>query len=177
MALGSKRVVTDNRVPIWQRNPQNVQGGFGLDMTGLTAGVVVPSGALVIYDESTRLAKVVKSAKAYEAVGAAATAIKINKGSFYLVGDAFKTKTITAIDTSNDAYDVLTLAEGVVVSAGEIVLSEATTGKTTGLLYTEVIAADNESVAVAIAGTVYARRIPPVAASNIPATIILSNSY
>ena len=86
MALGSKKVISDNRVPIWQTNPQNVQGGFGLDTTGLPAGTVVPAGALMIFDESTRLAKAVKTAKAYEAVGTASATIKINKGSFWHKG-------------------------------------------------------------------------------------------
>lgn len=175
--LGTKKVETSAGIPIWQRPPQNAQGGFGLDMAGLSEGVNIPAGTLTVYDEGTRFAKVIKSARAYEAVSVASTTVKVAKGNFYLKGDSFKSKTVSAIDTTNEAYDVFTLSEGVTVNKDEVVYSEAVTNKKTGLLYSGVEASTNEVVSVAIAGTVYARRIPPVESNSLPPTIILSNSF
>ena len=60
MGLIVTREKSTGGVPIFQQLPENAQGGFVLDTTGLTTGAVVPAGTVMGFDESTRLAKVLK---------------------------------------------------------------------------------------------------------------------
>lgn len=176
MAIGFKKVYSTEGIPVFQKVLENAQGGFTLDMTGLTAGDEIPKGALVIYDESTRKAKFVKTARVNAAV-AAQTAVKVDKGHKLKVGESLDGVAINAINTANADYDTLTMAANVTADAGDILATESTTGKTTGLLHDALTAEENATLSVVIRGTAYARRIPPVAAEQLPATIILSNSY
>ena len=65
----------------------------------------------------------IKCYKVYEDAESDATAIKILKGSGVAVNDIFATGAVavkcTAVDASNDAYDVVTVSLGVAVEAGD----------------------------------------------------------
>ena len=176
MAIGFKKVYSTEGTPVFQKVLENAQGGFTLDMTGLTSGEEIPKGALFIYDESTRKATYVRTAKVHETV-AAQKAVKVSKGHKVKVGDSLDGVAVNAINTANADYDTLTMASNVSADAGDILATHATTGKTTGLGFDAITAEENATLSVVIRGTAYARRIPPVAQEQLPATLILSNSY
>lgn len=175
MALGFRKIITSSGIPVFVQINECVTGGFGLDKAGLADGVTVKAGTLMVYDEGTRKAKVVKTAKVYEAATASA-ATKVVKGHLFVVGDKIDNVAINAINTSNVDYDTFTMASNVTVVAGDVLASQAVTDLTTGLLQDEVVVADNESVTIVISGTAFARRIPPMEKSQLPGTINLSNS-
>lgn len=56
------------RRAIFTGSPSIVQGGFNLDITNqsFAVGDVIPAGSLAIYDEQTRLVKIVRTAKVKE---------------------------------------------------------------------------------------------------------------
>lgn len=56
------------RRAIFTGSPSIVQGGFNLDVTNqsFAVGDVIPAGSLAIYDEQTRLVKIVRTAKVKE---------------------------------------------------------------------------------------------------------------
>lgn len=177
MGVGYKRTLTTGDIPVFQIAKPIVllQGGFALDTTGLTAGTVIKAGHPMIADEAARTAKPLPTATMYEAAGSTATDYKVNKGHTLKVGDNFAAATgnkayaITAINTSNAAYDVVTVGTTIgAVAAGATVFASATTGTSNsalpdgrkGLLYSDVVVAPGESVSVAVEAHVYARRVP-----------------
>lgn len=177
MGLGFKKVVGTGSIPVFQGYGKDLslaQGGFGLDITGLPVGAIIPAGTPMLFDEATRLAKPFVSAKITEVAGATATDYKISKGSLLKVGDNFgsvkggKAYPITVINTSNAGYDVVTVETTLTALAvGDLVFASTATGATAGalpaikgLLYSDAIVESGESVSVAIRATVYARRVP-----------------
>jgi len=195
MGLIVTREKSTGGVPIFQQLPENAQGGFVLDTTGLTTGAVVPAGTVMGFDESTRLAKVLKVAKVQTNATNADVAIKVEKGHLFQVGNYLaavvggKAYAITAIDTSNAADDVIIVGTtlAVALTAGDALFESSATGAAAavyatvakGLNFKDVTIGVNESVAVAIKGTVYARRIPIVtdAIKALLPNIAFSNSY
>lgn len=178
-------------IPIWQsKNTQVAQGGFTLDDSAFaTEGIVIPAGTPIGFDESTRKAMVAKLAVAQAGATNTATEYKVLKGHLLAVGMSIKSgtsaaKAITAIDTTNADYDLVTVAEtlGVVVAIGaSIFVDDAGYKDLKGLLYEDVFIDSNgvADVAVVLRGTVYARRIVPVPATiqaKLP-LIIFSQSY
>lgn len=184
MSVGLKRTLTVGSAPVFQgtgKDRQIAQGGFSLDTTGLIldapgAESVIPAGSPIAFDESTRVAKLLKTAKVYENATNTATAIKVYKGHQLKAGDYVgavvggKAYDIT-IDTSNADYDVVTVSTtlGVALTADTSYLFQSSaTGATaaalkvspTGLLWSDAKVAVGESVSVVIRGTVYARRVP-----------------
>lgn len=179
MGVGYKRTLTSGDIPVFQgdgKDTQLAQGGFLLDTTGLVAGSTVKAGSVMGFDESTRVAKVIPTAKVVENAGGAATQYKIEKGSLLAVGNYVgqtvgdKAYPITAIDTtgSND-YDTITVGTsiGAVTAGGTIFRSSATGANAAaflvvpkGLLWADTIVDSGESVSIAIRATVYARRVP-----------------
>lgn len=109
-------------------------GGFNLDTTHLTAGSYLPPLAPLAINFTTRKAVAVKNVKVYEGALSTATSIKIAKNSLayanMYLGDGTEAAQVTAIDTSNDSYDVLTISLGAAVSEGDI-LFETSSAETT----------------------------------------------
>lgn len=187
---------TINRgVTIFQKVHETAQGGFTLDNTGLVAKSTLLAGTVMGYDESTRMAVVIKSAVLQADATNTATTYQVKKGHTFAVGNYLAATTgakayaITAIDTSNGAYDVLTVGTtlGVALTAGTALFQSATTGASNssffvtpkGLLFEDVDVYPHASVSVVVRGTVYARRIPGVVDSIKSALplIIFSQSY
>lgn len=195
--MGLQQVKTDLNagVPIWQKILMYAQGGFTLDYTGFTAGDTIKAGSIVGFDESTRIAKIQKVAIVQANATNSATAIRVTKGRQAKSGD-YVAKTIggaayaiTAIDTSNAAYDVLTVGTtlGVALTAGDVLYVSSATGAAAGaytitpkgLLYEDAIAGTDTHISVVTSGTVYDRRIPgsgSVIQGALP-LIIFSQSY
>ena len=194
MGITLSREKSTGGVPIFQQVPENAQGGFVLDTTGLTAGLLVPAGTVMGADATTRLAKVLKVAKVQANAGNTAVDIRVEKGHLFIVGDYLaavvggKAYAITAIDPAAAAYDVLTVGTtlAVALTAGDALFQSSATGAAaavyatpaTGLLYQGVYVGANEALSVAIRATVYARRIPVVTAEikALLPNIIFSNS-
>lgn len=196
MGLGFKRVTGTGSVPVFQGYGKDIslaQGGFGLDITGLKIGAIIPAGTPMIFDESTRLAKPMVTAKIAVAASNTDVAYKIVKKSLYKVGDYFsavkggKAYAITAIDTSDPSYDLITVGTtlGVALNPGDLTFASTATGASAaalpvlgGVLYSDALVDSGETVSVVIRATVYARRVPYTAdiAAALP-RIIYSQSY
>jgi hypothetical protein len=179
MAIGMKRTVGTNSIPVWQGTDDNIQlaqGGFALAATGLAADTVIPAGTPVVFSETTRTAIILGTGVIYEDAGGSATVYKVKKGHTLKVGDYFakgaaggKAYAITAIDSTTSAdYDSVTVGTTIgAVSAEDLVYASTATGATAsaypainGLLYDDTLANAGESISVVIVGTVYARRVP-----------------
>jgi hypothetical protein len=206
MGAGLKRTLTVGSSPVFQgtaKDRQIAQGGFSLYTTGLIldapgAESVIPAGSPMSFDESTRVAMLLKTARVYENATNTATAIKVYKGHQFKAGEyaaavvGGKAYAIT-IDTSNALYDVITvgttLAVALTADTSYLFQSSATGASAAalnvspnGLLWSDAKVAVGESLSVVIRGTVYARRIPyfadlVTALSTNGAKIIFSQSY
>ena len=179
-------------IPIYQgKNTEVAQGGFTLNDPAFSVeNTVIPAGSLIGFDESTRTAKVAKIAVAQAASTASATTYKVLKGHKLAVGMLIKSgsasvgQAITAIDTTNADYDLLTVGTtiGVSVAVGAAIFVDDEGYKNLkGLLYSDAtIKPDGTTdIAVVLRGIVYARRIQPVPATikaNLP-LIIFSQSF
>lgn len=192
--MNLKKAIASYGVVIWQFILETAQGGFSLDITGLTEGGNLPGGSLISFDESTRVAKVVKSATVQANAPNNAVNIRVNKGHLFKVGDNLARTiggaayAITAISTTDPGYDQVTVGTtlGVALTAGDALFQSNTSGATAaatltlkGLTKEDYLIASHTDVAVVMRGTVYARRIPAVAAelrAKLP-LLIFSESF
>lgn len=196
MGLQPVKTNVSGGIPVFQQRISTAQGGFVLDHATLTVGDTVKAGQPLGYDEATRKASVVKLAKVYENATNSATVIKVYKGHHFKVGDYIALTVgsaayaITAIDTSNAAYDSLTVGTtlGAALTADTSVLFQSSaTGASAaaysvtakGLLYEDTVVSAGASVSVVIRGTVYERRVTLATAAVKTALphIIYSQSY
>jgi hypothetical protein len=188
--MNIKRETVKSGIVVFQDDVKVAQGGFLLDDAAFTTdGLVIPVGTPIGFDESTRIAKVCKVAVAQANATNSAVTYKVLKGHLLKVGSVINSgagsaQAITAIDTTNADYDVLTVGTtlGVAVAAGDaIFVADAGYTGVKGLLYEDATINSNGvvDVAVVLHGTVYARRIPPVPATiqaKLP-LIIFSQSF
>lgn len=178
-------------VPIWQGHGKDIQlaqGGFALGATGLPSGTIIPAGTPMIYDEAARTAIIGSGGGTLEAAAAAnPVTYRLNKGSTIKVGDNIAltiggdAHPVTAIDTSNAAYDVYTVGTtignaavgaSVYVSSAAGVAAGVYPTTINGLLYEDSqvpVSGQTTTVSVVIRGTVYARRIPYVVTGGLAA--------
>lgn len=108
-----------------------LSGGFNLDITNLGGIAAIPPLTPIAVDFKTRKAVAIINATVAESISAGATSLKVKKGSFVYVGmhlgNGSNGGTVTAVDKSDEAYDVVTLAEGATLVANEgAVLFETT---------------------------------------------------
>ncbi len=114
------------------------QSGFVVDETGLPSTLKwLPKGAPLAYASDGKVT-VCKTAKAYEAAAKSATALKVNKGHLFAVGDTIGGSAISAIDSSNADYDLLTVAALAEKAEAGSVLDDGTASKVIGLNYATV---------------------------------------
>lgn len=199
--LGMERKTSTGSIPVWQgiaKDIQLVQGGFLLTQTGLVAGDIVPAGTPVVFDEATRTATFLPTAKAQATAGGSATNYLVLKGHNLKVGNYLasgavggKAYAITVIDTSNALYDTITVGTSIgAVTAGDTLYASTATGATAsalpainGCLYRDAdFSLSGVSISVVIRGTAYARRVPYSAAilaalNANNAQIMYSNSF
>lgn len=117
-----------------QKTIYRLAGGFNLADNDVPDGTYIPHLAPLAIDFATRKAVVVKGVKAVENINA--TALKVEKGSLAKagmhLGTGSKGATITAIDTSNDAYDTVTLSATITgVKEGDVLFEATAVGGTT----------------------------------------------
>lgn len=178
MSMGYTRETGASGIPVWQgtgKDIQLAQGGFLLTNPNLPTGTVIPAGTPMAFNETTRVASIAGSAVAQATAGGTATDYLVLKGHTLKVGDYLasgaaggKAYAITAINTSNAAYDTITVGTTIgAVTAGDLLYASTATGATAsaypvvnGLLYADTITGAGVDVSVVIRGTVYARRVP-----------------
>ncbi|MBR8535394.1 hypothetical protein KDU71_07465 [Carboxylicivirga sediminis] len=117
---------------LWpEESVYKLTGGFTFDRSVLKDGVdMLEKGALFAADYANKTAKLVKTAKLHANATNAATDYQVGKNHQFKVGEYFAaTKggaayAITAVDTSNAAYDVITLGTtlGVALTAADDVV-------------------------------------------------------
>lgn len=179
MAIGFERRYATGHIPVFGPDAVSYPGGFLLVITGLTLGATIPAGTPLVVSESARTATILHNGVAQADAGGTATAYRVNKGHTFAVGDNLasgatggKAYAITAIDSSNAAYDELTVGTTIgAVTAGDLLFASTATGATAsalpalnGLLYDEVVVTSKTSVTAIQHGQVYARRVPYSAA-------------
>lgn len=114
-----------------------LSGGFNLILSNLNGIKAIPPCAPLVVDYKARTATAVINVAVVSEISAGSTALAVKKGSLAYVGmhlgNGTNGGTVTAINKSNEDYDVLTLAEGsTLVAKVDDVLFEATAtgGKT-----------------------------------------------
>ena len=115
-----------------------VTGGFNVDKTILPSTMTyLPKGSLLNINHTTRVAKLVKTAKVYNAAISSATDIDIDKAHALKVGDVVARDAdgtayaISAIDTTSSAdYDTITIGTtlGYALSEGDVLFVAAAEG-------------------------------------------------
>lgn len=131
MAIDFKKTSYAGRFPeIWRGEAKILPGGFKPAQT-FPVGTVVRRGTLVSVDFDTMQAAVIKTAKVL--AGGDTTHVRIGKGHLFAVGDLIlkvgKTDAspmVTAIDTANEEYDVLTLSAAIADIAADDIIAEST---------------------------------------------------
>jgi hypothetical protein len=117
---------------------EDVQGGGTIARAEIKALTDELPPLVVVGKDSDGLYHVVKTAKVHADAAADATSIQVEKGSLFAVGDAVEdggamsnaADVIAAIDKSNDAYDVITVAGAIgAAKAGDVLV--LATGKAT----------------------------------------------
>jgi hypothetical protein len=130
MAIEFKKTAYTNPKPVfWRGETMVLPGGFKL-LQSFPFGFVIPRGTLcqVNYPELT--AAVVKVAKVV--AGGTTTAPRVVKGTMFQIGDIIMKegestgKTITAVDRSNNDYDVITFNSALTGLTADDILLEAT---------------------------------------------------
>jgi len=197
MSLNIVKTSVASAIEIFIKIYNVVTGGFTLFVTPLTTGDTIKAGTIMGYDESTRIAKVVKQAILYEAEADSETGYKVLKGHQFKVGEFIALVTsgiayaITAITTTETTYDTITVGTtlGVAGAAGDVMFeaaAEATSNTSAflvtpkGILKNDVVVATNVEVNLVTRGIVYARRLPTGAHSTVRTALKLiefSESY
>lgn len=172
MALQPVKTSSFGGVPVWIKVLETILGGFKLITTGLTIGDVLGAGTPIRVDEAARTATVSKTGIVN--ANTATTSIQLKKGHQFKVGDNVAkivggaAYAISAIDTSNVAYDTLTVGTALgSLSAGDVLFQSSATGATAGaylvvpnaLLYSDTAIKVDEGVTAVNHGTIYQRRI------------------
>jgi len=176
MGLGLTKTTIAYGKAVWQCVSDNAVGGFLLNKLDISDDVEIVAGTPVGFDESTRIATILKTAKVYADATNTATTIQVKKGHLFKVGNYIghviggKAYAITAIDTTNSSYDTLTVGTtlGVALVAGDTIFQSSATGATAcvyyvtpkALSYATVIMSTGQAIDAVIEGIVYARRIP-----------------
>lgn len=131
MAINFARTSYEGRTPaIWRGECKVLPAGFKPKNT-LTKGAVILRGALLSVEFDNMEAAVIKVAKVV--TGGTTTKPRVAKGHYLAVNDVVMkvgktdaSPTVSAIDTSNANYDVITLSAGISGLAENDVLVEAT---------------------------------------------------
>lgn len=95
----------------WEEQCVRREGGYDFDTDNLPDDAKwLPKGAVLRFNKTNGKANVLKSTRVAEAATKAATTLKIEKDSYFKVGDTIAGVAISAI-TKGDSYDTLTVAE------------------------------------------------------------------
>lgn len=180
--------------PVFQNIAKVDSGGSALISTGLTG--TLAAGTPVGVNEATRKATVIKTAVLHANATNTDVAYQVEKGHQFAVGDYLaatvgsKAYAISAIDTSNAGYDILTVGTtlGAALTSGLVLFQSSATGASAAALYVTPtglirfavdVAADAPVVSV-LDGIVYERRFAngyPSAVKSAITNIIFSQSF
>lgn len=168
------------------KESDKLPGGYRLNLDNLPLGTVLQAGTPIAVNETTRVCTPHLSFSVYETAALGATALKVSKilgssvayvGMFIMAAPATLAATgtgitVTAIDRTNAAYDVFTVAAlAAEVTAGTVYVECDKTS--TGAVIKNVPAAltvadtpklyagEKYSCTPAVGGNIYERRIPP----------------
>ncbi len=130
MAIEFQKTAYSGRFPeFWRGEAKVLPGGFKPDQT-IANGTVVRRGTPLYVDFATRKAYICKSGVVL--AGGTTTKPRVAKGNYFAVGDKVSkvghygaSPSISAIDTSNADYDVLTLSSAYTGLAADDVLVES----------------------------------------------------
>lgn len=130
MAIEFQKTAYSGRFPeFWRGEAKVLPGGFKPDQT-IANGTVVRRGTPLYVDFATRKAYICKSGVVL--AGGTTTKPRVAKGNYFAVGDKVSkvghygaSPSISAIDTSNADYDVLTLSSAYSGLAADDVLVES----------------------------------------------------
>ncbi len=130
MAIEFQKTAYSGRFPeFWRGEAKVLPGGFKPDQT-IANGTVVRRGTPLYVDFATRKAYICKSGIVL--AGGTTTKPRVAKGNYFAVGDKVSkvghygaSPSISAIDTSNADYDVLTLSSAYSGLAADDVLVES----------------------------------------------------
>ena len=138
--------------PVFSGSPHIVEGGFNLDVSSQTynVGDTIPAGTLAIYDEQTRLVKLVKTAKVSAIKSDDAKVITLVSDEYstpiFAVGDKVL-KTISG--TIADAPSIASISN--TTSGYIITLSAAITGLAVGDVLQQVVASGANAASIGTA--------------------------
>lgn len=114
---------------IWRGESKVLPGGFKPANT-IATGVVVRPGTPLYVDFDTRSAAVCKTGKVVN--GGTTTAPRVAKGHYFAAGDSVAVNegaviaTVKSVDSSNDAYDVITFDKALTgVKADDVLIETA----------------------------------------------------
>lgn len=159
---------------VFEGQPKILVGGFDWDLNDLpTYGNVLPAGTPVYVDEEARTIKPLYGFKVYE--DASDTTLKVEKifaGTRAKVGMTIGTSKVTAIDSSNEGFDILTM-DGAQTAKKDDILYGTVDGKdikdkVNGLTPYDICldpdskAADGDAAWNCLDKPVLVRRMPPV---------------
>lgn len=114
------------------------QCGYVIDETGLPKGMewLEKGTPLAIKDDGK--VKVCKTAKVYEVAAKSATELKVYKGHLFAVNDKIAGSTISAIDSSNNDFDKLSVSALAEKADKDAVLDDGDAANVIGLNYATV---------------------------------------
>ncbi len=114
------------------------QSGYVIDETGLPKGKewLEKGTPLAIKDDGK--VKVCKTAKVYETAAKSATELKVYKGHLFAVNDKIAGSTISAIDSSNNDFDKLSVSALAEKADKDAVLDDGDAANVIGLNYATV---------------------------------------
>lgn len=130
MAIELKTTKYSGRTPeIWRGECKVLPGGFKPAQENFPADFLLRRGTLVYLDFTNMTAAVCKAGKVMS--GSTTTSIKVAKGNLFLKGDIVEkygatavngvvpSATVSAVDTSNENYDTITLSDELSTSAND----------------------------------------------------------
>lgn len=130
MAIEFKRTAMSGHTPeIWRGECKMLPAGYK-PVQAFASGTVIHRGTLLYVDEENLTAAVVKLATVLK--GSTTKTVRVAKGNLFAVGDVItkygdgaSTPTISAIDTTNDDYDAMTLSAGITGLAENDIIVES----------------------------------------------------
>ncbi len=149
MAITFQKDTLKGKTPaIWRGEAKVLPAGFKPKQT-FANGVVIKRGTPVFVDYSDMSAAVVKASSAL--AGGTTKAVRVCKDHYFSTGDAIMkvgadSKTsVTAIDTTNADYDVLTLASAITgLAEGDVLVEASASAAEAAYAPNAVVAADVE---------------------------------
>lgn len=166
--VGGYRRIFEGHTPL-------LVGGFNWDLNDLPAhGNVLPAGTPVLVDEEKRTIKPLYGFKVIEQA-TSSTTLKVEKifaGTRAKVGMTISGQKVSAIDSSNESFDVLTMAAAVTAEKNSVVYGTMDavdiTAKVNGLtpydicLDPNAVSADGDVAWNMMDAPVLERRMPPI---------------